>query len=293
MTVGLALPVADLIRPPALDQQFPVLPNLVTGHVMAQPPLPLAQDMNWMAGYSHALAANGNANPWGQPGKPYAAFSWINHESASYPNADEQTRRGVHTVSVADHLLRLTAMETPPEMVADIPAGYSKTHISGAITSFPHAQTYGVFEMRAKFPRGKGLWPAFWLLPQDMSWPPEADIVEALGRDMTTLFVTSHSKTEQMISTAVKVPDMAAGFHSYTLDWGPGKVAWYFDRVCVRSGPTPTDWHQPMYLLLNLAVGGPDDHWGGAPDATTMFPATMEVSYVRVWQRASYLGAKR
>lgn len=164
-------------------------------------------------------------------------------------------------------------------------------YISGLLNSEPtFTQTYGVFEMRAKLPKGRGLWPAFWLLPTDKSWPPEIDIMEVLGHEITKYYTTLHSKetgshTKSDIPVH-SVPDLSAGFHTYAVDWGPTETIFYFDDKEVARRPTPADMNKPFYILINLAVGG---GWPGSPTAETQFPATMQVDWVRVWQRDEYV----
>ncbi len=78
----------------------------------------------------------------------------------------------------------------------------------------------------------------------------------------------------------ITVPDVSKDFHTYGVLWSPTFVAWYFDGHRVSHTPTPPDMHKPMYLLIDLAVGG---KWPGQPDASTTFPADMEVDYVRAY----------
>lgn len=143
------------------------------------------------------------------------------------------------------------------------------------------AQLYGYFEIRARVPEGKGLWPAFWLLPADGSWPPEIDVMEILGHDVTTVYQTLHSSAAPTQGAPVKVAPSADGFHRYGALWSAQTVDFYVDGAKVGSVPTPGDMHKPMYLVANLAVGG---SWPGYPDATTRFPARMDIDYIRAWQ---------
>ena len=162
-----------------------------------------------------------------------------------------------------------------------------KLAIGGIITEGKASWCYGRIEMRAKLPRGRGLWPAFWMDRQDNAWPPELDIMEMLGKDMTTLYTSVHTKQGgkyQNISQGTKVADMSEDFHLYGVYWQPDMLRWYFDDIEVFRCPTPEDLHKPMYLLINLAVGG---NWGGPPDASTVFPASMLVSHVRAWRLAA------
>ncbi|MDB5650390.1 MAG: glycoside hydrolase family 16 protein [Hyphomicrobiales bacterium] len=147
-------------------------------------------------------------------------------------------------------------------------------------------QAYGYFEMRAKFAKGKGYWPAFWLMPTDGSWPPEIDVVEALGHEPSKVYNTYHFNNaggaHQQDGQAFDGQDFTASFNTYGLDWKPGLMVWYVNgkEVFRHAGADVTS--KPMYLLLNLAIGG---NWPGNPDASTTFPGTMEVDYVRVYRR--------
>jgi serralysin len=163
---------------------------------------------------------------------------------------------------------------------------WGRSYSSGLLTSKgSFAQQYGVFEIRAKMPRGKGLWPAFWLLPVNGSWPPELDVLEILGDNPQKLFVSWHSSAGEKNSSdtkAMDVPDTAEEFHTYSVVWTKDEIEWFFDDIQIASKPTPQDFHQPMYMLLNLAVGG---GWPGAPDASTRFPAKYTIDWVRAYAR--------
>jgi beta-glucanase (GH16 family) len=144
---------------------------------------------------------------------------------------------------------------------------------------------YGYTEIRAKMPKGKGLWPAFWLLSCDQNWPPEIDVMEIIADqpnvDNMTLHYLTGGGSEASSGGEWAGPDFSAGWHTFGLDWQPNAVIWYVDGVERRRDTDPT--HIPaesMYLLLNLAVGG---DWPGAPDAATVFPAYYDIDYVRVW----------
>ncbi len=179
-------------------------------------------------------------------------------------------------------VLSLTAFETPEQFLDE--AG-GLPYLSGMISSEQSfSQQYGYFEMRARLPEGQGFWPAFWMLPIDGGWPPELDIMEVLGHDTDTLYNTVHSNetgSKTMIGGATTVADMSAGFHTYGVDWQKDTITFYFDGVEVFETATPDDMHEPMYLLANLAVGG---YWPGNPDASTTFPSSMEIDYIRAYQ---------
>jgi beta-glucanase (GH16 family) len=173
-------------------------------------------------------------------------------------------------------VLRITAKPADPALAAKL-AGLR--YVSGMISSQPSfSQLYGYFEARAKLPAGKGLWPALWMLPADMSWPPEIDIMESIG-DPLTAYMSVHSTTEAAHSQKTMLAD--SGFHTFAVSWDPRQIIWYVDGVEVARRPTPADMHKPMYLLANLAVGG---NWPGSPDSATAFPASFQIAYVRAYQ---------
>jgi beta-glucanase (GH16 family) len=167
---------------------------------------------------------------------------------------------------------------------AGLPQGM--THRSGMITS-EHLlnQRYGYFEMRAQLPRGKGLWPAFWLLPSDGGWPPEIDVMEMLGHAPETYYASLHARTDGQPPldevTAVAAPDLSAGFHVFGVSWRPEHVRFYLDDVLVHESVTPPSMHRPMFLLANLAVGGAGS-WPGQAGAATA--GTFRIAWIRAWQ---------
>jgi beta-glucanase (GH16 family) len=159
-------------------------------------------------------------------------------------------------------------------------------YCSGVLTSRTRFfQRYGYFEMRARLPHGRGLWPAFWLLPKGGGWPPEIDVMEVLGHDPATLYASVHWKAQgnESITNKAHTADLSAGFHIYGLSWHPDLLRWYVDGMEVARTSTPPGLDKPMYLLVNLAVGGKKS-WPGAPDAGTVFPARMIVDYIRAYR---------
>jgi beta-glucanase (GH16 family) len=178
--------------------------------------------------------------------------------------------------------LTLTASPVMDRETQALIDGYK--YSSGMVQSYyAHTQTYGYFEMRAKLPAGQGVWPAFWLLPADGSWPPEIDIMEVLGHEMNTLHTTVHtneSNRHTSKGTSHVVPDMSSDFHNYGVNWQPDFITWYFDGRQVFKVPTPADLHKPMYMIANITVGG---NWPGMPDRTTPWPAEMQIDYIRAY----------
>ncbi|MBI5564480.1 MAG: glycoside hydrolase family 16 protein [Chloroflexi bacterium] len=195
-------------------------------------------------------------------------------------------------VLVADGVLRLRAQ--PRTQTASDGKVYDYT--SGVITSgrasYDRTQpvkfsfTYGYAEIRAKIPTGKGLWPAFWLLPIDHTSRPEIDVMEIIGDEPQVVHLRLHYLTadgERGDKGGKWIgPDFSAGWHTFAINWQPQALVWYVDGVeRWRYTDQATIPAEPMYLLANLAVGG---DWPGAPDASTQFPSDYQIDYVRVWQ---------
>lgn len=151
------------------------------------------------------------------------------------------------------------------------------------------SQRYGTWEIRAKFPAGKGFWPALWLCSANRVWPPEIDIVEAKGSLPNNAYLTSHYADglgdAHSHTTTYTGDSTQADYHVYKLDWRPNRLEWLVDGVSrlVVTADVPDD---PMYLILDLSVGGPGS-FDGAPDGTTVFPAYVDIDYVRI---APYVG---
>lgn len=157
--------------------------------------------------------------------------------------------------------------------------------------------TYGRFEARIKLPTGRGLWPAFWMLPTDNAygvWPKsgEIDIMEQVGYDPFKIHVSVHTEaynhqrgTQKTAST--DVPTAVSDFHLYRVDWTPYAVRGYVDDVKVfefvnSGGSARWPFDKRFHMILNIAVGGT---WGGSNGVDdSIFPAQMQVDYVRVYK---------
>jgi beta-glucanase (GH16 family) len=197
-------------------------------------------------------------------------------------------------IAVADGFLTITARAESVE------PGFQYT--SARIRTRNKAQwTYGRMEMRAKFPEGQGLWPAFWMLPTDPSiygtWAAsgEIDIVENIGREPETIFGTIHYggawPNHVFSSTEYTLPSgtFAEDFHVFAVEWEENEIRWYVDDVHYSTktqwnstgGPYPAPFDVDFHLLLNLAVGG---NLPGPPNFETQFPAHYVIDYVRVYK---------
>jgi beta-glucanase (GH16 family) len=238
----------------------------------------------------------GNRLPGGQPG-------WGNGELQSYTARPENAR-------VEGGMLRIRAAREEHD---GSPFTSARLKTKGRF-----AKTYGRFEIRAKLPTGKGVWPAIWMLPEDNkygTWAAsgEIDIMEARGQEPGKVLGTLHygSGWPANVHTGKDhdLPDggTIADFHEYALEWDPGEIRWYVDGKLFQTqnswwsssrrdgdngappadasqvNPWPAPFDQPFHLLLNVAVGG---QFLGNPDGDTAFPVEMLVDYVRVFDRA-------
>jgi len=168
------------------------------------------------------------------------------------------------------------------------------------ITKAKFEQKYGKFEARIKVPRGQGMWGAFWLLGNNIDtvgWANcgEIDIMENIGREPGTVHGTIHGPGYSGANGIGAPYSLATGaafaddFHVYSIEWSENKISFFVDGIHYKT-ITPADlpagakwvYDHPFFIILNFAVGGP---WGGNPDATSVFPQTMMIDYVRVYKR--------
>ena len=193
---------------------------------------------------------------------------------------------------VADGYLALQARE---ETYGGKP--YTSTQVSTRNKAY---WKYGRFDIRAKLPYGQGMWPAIWMMPNNPAyggWPRsgEIDIMENLGHEPWLLYSTlHHSADNQMLHgtwTAPEGQSLSDTFHVYTMIWDTGSFSFYVDSIhnyynCTSWSPTnvsyPKPFDQSYFMMFDLAIGG---SWGGAPDASTIFPQKMLVDWIRVYKR--------
>ena len=148
--------------------------------------------------------------------------------------------------------------------------------------------TRGYVEIRARLPKGQGMWPALWM--DEVSGNPfaEFDILEMLGNDSTTIYETNHTWPQgggsgtQVHQCTDHGPDFSAGFHVFGFLIEATKITWYVDgtQTCSTTQGINTN---PVFLMMNTAVGGVGS-WPGAPNSSTVFPNAMDVDYVRVYE---------
>jgi beta-glucanase (GH16 family) len=170
------------------------------------------------------------------------------------------------------------------------------------LTKNKFSQVYGRFEARIKIPFGQGIWPAFWLLGDNIKtagWPNcgEIDIMENIGKEPSIVHGTFHGPGYSGMNGIGAAYTLADGqkfsddFHKFAVEWEPGVMRFYVDGLLYQTRtpaelPAGRSWvfDHPFFIILNVAVGG---GWPGNPDATTVFPQQMLIDYVRVYQRVT------
>ncbi|GAB1642914.1 family 16 glycosylhydrolase [Krasilnikovia sp. MM14-A1259] len=212
---------------------------------------------------------------------------WGNNELEFYTNSTRNVSRD------GQGHLAITARK-------ENPSGYqcwygTCTYTSGRIlTSGKFTQKYGRFEASIKIPKGQGIWPAFWMLGDNLGsvgWPNsgEIDIMENVGSTPNTVYGTVHGPGYSGASgiggnRTIGAP-LGDAFHTYAIEWSPNLVVWFLDgQEYFRVTPANINgntwvFDHPFFMIMNVAVGG---SWPGNPDAGTAFPQTMLVDYVRV-----------
>lgn len=157
---------------------------------------------------------------------------------------------------------------------------------------------FGRIDIRAKLPKGKGIWPALWLLPQSNvhgGWPRsgEIDLMELVGHEPGKVYGTLHfgpGPGSTQISRSYTLSGGASfndEFHVFSIEWKLDQIKWYVDGILFSTvnkadvGSATYPFNESFFFIFNLAVGG---NWPGSPDATTVFPQWLIVDYVRVYQ---------
>lgn len=221
---------------------------------------------------------------------------WVNSEWQAYVDSADN-------IQVKDGKLLLKPVKTVDK---DGNASYTSGRIN---TQGRHDFKYGYFECRAKVPTGKGYLPAFWMMPTDENlygqWPKcgEIDIMEVMGQETNKAYGTIHygePHAQSQGTYSVSAADnFADNYHTYAVDWEPGKITWYIDGIKYHEESDwfsakenqgtvayPAPFDQPFYMILNLAVGG---SWVGYPDDTTTYDdQEYAIDYVKVYQKDSY-----
>jgi beta-glucanase (GH16 family) len=254
------------------------------------PLTPVGRSGNWDLLFSDDFDGTSlDTNKW-------ASCYWWDNDGCTIASNNELQWYQPDDVLVSNGTLKLRAQER----TITASDGNTYQYTSGVITTGRNTSDtslpakfvfqFGYAEIRARIPSGKGLWPAFWMLPDTHNSKPEIDVMEILGDEPNTIHMHFHylnsdgKRDNRGLSWAG--PDFSADWHTFAVDWQPDAIIWYVDGIerWRYTDPVyiPTE---PMYLLANLAVGG---DWPGAPDSSTPFPSYYEIDFARVWKRGSH-----
>jgi len=215
------------------------------------------------------------------------ATGWGNNELQNYTTSSDNSE-------VTGGKLIITALKVNENTQV---GSYTSTRL---ISKGKKEFMYGRMEIRAKLPSGTGIWPAIWMMGSNISsvgWPAcgEMDIMEYVGFEPNTVYATVHTPSGyggNANGSGMTVTSCEENFHNYGLIWTQEKLTFYvdsLDNIIHTYAPavkTAENWpfNQPCFFLLNVAVGG---DWGGAQGVdNSIFPQSMEIDYVRVYQEA-------
>ena len=259
------------------------------GDALVTPPAPGPHQwtLTWSDEFNGPDGSAPDATKWNYD---QGGGGWGNTELQTYTNhLDNAYIQG-------GNLVIQTKQETYINPVDGITRDYTSARL---LTAGKFAQAHGRFEARLKIPYGQGMWPAFWLLGNNIStvgFPDcgEIDIMENIGSEPSIVHGGMHGPGPSGINSrtaAYTLPDnrrFADGFHLFAVEWDTNQARFYVDSTLygtvnrsdvVAGGQWVFD--HPFFIILNVAVGG---SWPGSPDSTTVFPQQMRVDYVRVYQ---------
>jgi len=258
---------------------------------MLQPPPAAGFTLVWSDEFNAADGTSPDASKWTYD-TGVGGNGWGNNELETYTSRTQNAQ-------IKSGNLVITAVK---ENYADPSDGAKRNYTSARLkTQGLFSQGYGRFEARIKIPAGQGMWPAFWMLGNNITsvgWPKcgEVDIMENVGKEPGVVHGSLHGpSTIGKTSDATAAFSLPAGqsladdFHLYAIEWEPGTVRFYVDSNLYATFTQPQwpaggTWvfDQPFFIILNVAVGG---DWPGSPDNTTVFPQQMLVDYVRVYTK--------
>lgn len=270
--------------------QVALLSLCLIGLACGESPKPPWASQNWTLAWSDEFhGANGSAPDPTKWTEETGGNGWGNHELEYY------TARPRNAV-IQDGNLAITAIKE----TFTGSDGVSRDYTSARLKTANHFSTaYGRFEARIKIPRGKGIWPAFWMLGDNIDtvgWPAsgEMDIMENIGSEPDKNHGSMHGPGYSGGNALTAVFTLPTGafaddFHIFAIEWEPNSVRFYVDDKLYsartsKDVPKGGKWvfDHPFFILLNVAVGG---DFPGNPDSSTTFPKTMLVDYVRAYGR--------
>ncbi|QOZ27921.1 family 16 glycosylhydrolase [Bradyrhizobium sp. CCBAU 51753] len=250
---------------------------------------PLASG-RWVPHYAGG-AAWPEARYWGGAGSDFKRKTSANGEQQIYVDPRYAGRGaaplGLDPFQVRDGVLSIVARRTPAELRDVL---FDNEYISGILTTQgTFSQKYGYFEIRARIPVGTGVWPAFWMLADDGGWPPEVDVIEGRGQRPGDLVMTTHWRIPatgkiEHCGFDFAVPGADADFHNYGVLWEPDRLIYFIDRKPVSDIKVPIGFDDPMYMIVNLAMGSKFFVGVGFVDAGSPASVAFEIDRISAYQ---------
>ena len=258
------------------------------GGATLQPPPPANYKLVWSDEFSGPDGSSPDSSKWTYD---IGGNGWGNNELEYYTNRTQNAQ-------IKGGNLIITAQREAYTGADGVTRNYTSARLK---TQGLFSQAYGRFEARIKIPAGQGMWPAFWMLGNDITsvgWPKcgEIDIMENIGKEPATVHGSLHGPSTSGPTSDLSAPfslpagqNFAGDFHLYAVEWEPGTIRFYVDTNLYATfsssqWPAGGAWvfDHPFFIILNVAVGG---SWPGSPDSTTVFPQQMLVDYVRVYTK--------
>ena len=258
------------------------------GGATLQPPPATGYTLVWSDEFNGADGSSPDSSKWTYD---TGGKGWGNKELECYTNRTQNAK-------IQGGNLVITAAKENFTCSDGVASNYTSARLK---TQGLFSQAYGRFEARIKIPQGQGMWPAFWMLGNDIGsagWPTcgEIDIMENIGREPGTVHGSLHGPSTTGPTSDATAPfslpagqNFADDFHLYAVEWDPRTTRFYVDSNLYATfnssqWPAGGTWKfdHPFFIILNVAVGG---SWPGSPDNTTVFPQQMLVDYVRVYAK--------
>jgi beta-glucanase (GH16 family) len=244
----------------------------------------------WAPHYAGGVAYP-EARYWGGEGSDFKRKTAWNGEQQIYVDprygGRSTTPLGLDPFRIRDGLLSIVASRTPPALKEVL---FNNEYISGILTTQgSFAQKFGYFEIRAKIPAGQGVWPAFWMLADNGGWPPEVDVIEGRGQRPGDLVMTTHWRIPatgvvKSCGFDFMVPDAPTAFHDYGVLWLRDRLIYFIDRKPVSDIKVPDTFVDPMYMIVNLAMGTKTLPGVGFVDASSPVTVAFEIDRISAWQ---------
>jgi beta-glucanase (GH16 family) len=236
-------------------------------------------------------AAWPEARYWGGDGSDFKRKTSWNGEQQIYVDPRYGGRAsiplGLDPFRVRDGILSIVASRTPPALKSVL---FNNEYVSGILTTqSKFSQKYGYFEIRSKIPIGTGVWPAFWMLADDGGWPPEIDVMEGRGQRPGDLVMTTHWRIPatgrvERCGFDFDLPNTATEFHNYGVLWLRDRIIYYIDRQPMSEIKVPVGFHDPMYMIVNLAMGAKSFEGVGFVDGESPNVVEFEIDRISAYQ---------